>query len=474
MSQINTQSTSSSAKKSDRTLRTRGTWRILATHRVEYLLDERRMISFMASMSVSGMTLRSANGLTPGSTTHFTLILDGRSEPIEINGEATLSAESMQKGNVNIQFDKEDHDGILAITQYVVQNVVPKLEKATTTIRPQIPKVIDLANIYYDLGRDIDAVELLRRALEVHTREITLYEKALPLMLACAVAAADVAALLEVEELANNAIELDATNDAFKAVHDEAMRHRLYRQQQQQTAEAAITSAEFYDKSKTEIEIEIETKAEENTALNDETNNNNELDDKNKETLLLEQEQNIITQTPNINDIAQSAEFDEEVDKHKAELLARERYLNERETTLAHQKAAAEEHERALLERELSLSRRFSDADADAREQACTEQEALLAQNINQLEQQQLALVEQQTALDQYQYSLQQQQAAIEQKNNELNQKQTEIDNIVATIAEREQKYAQQQLTFERNHSDLEQREQVFIQNLEQLEQKQQ
>ena len=58
-----------------------------ATHRVEYEVDGRRNISFLANMSMSGMFMRSASTLQTGARLSFRVILDDGKDPLDIKGE---------------------------------------------------------------------------------------------------------------------------------------------------------------------------------------------------------------------------------------------------------------------------------------------------------------------------------------------------------------------------------------------------
>src|SRR5687768_11385473 len=64
----------------------RGRWRVVATDRVEYEVDGRRQVAFLAQLGLDGMHLRSASGLAPGASLVFRLFLDGLGEPLALEG----------------------------------------------------------------------------------------------------------------------------------------------------------------------------------------------------------------------------------------------------------------------------------------------------------------------------------------------------------------------------------------------------
>ena len=110
--------------------------------------------------------------------------------------------------------------GLKTIERYVESEVLAKLEKAMTSPRPHAAKLIDLASLYYDLGRDEDALALYRRGLQIHRRELALYEQTAALLRARCDTAADESTLTELEQVITSGLGLGAS-DILTALGDE-------------------------------------------------------------------------------------------------------------------------------------------------------------------------------------------------------------------------------------------------------------
>ncbi|HET6343449.1 MAG TPA: PilZ domain-containing protein, partial [Myxococcota bacterium] len=131
-------------------------WRLAATHRVEYLVDGRRSISFTVDLSVGGMQLRSAAQLPLGAELLFALTLADGAPPAQVAGRVLGRTGS----NARVQFIA-GHPGVEAVRAHMVSRVIPDLEASMERGRPIPSKVQALAGLYEDFDRVAEAIELL-------------------------------------------------------------------------------------------------------------------------------------------------------------------------------------------------------------------------------------------------------------------------------------------------------------------------
>src|SRR5690606_20283505 len=152
--------------------RLRGAQSISASLRVEYTIDDRPNISFTSSLSRRGMSLRSAPVVPPDPPTRFTLKLDDGGEPLVIVGRGSEDA----AGQLPVVFEPGQADAMARLDGYFATQVLPKLERACDTRRPDGDKLLTLATFYLDMGRAEDAWALWRRGLEAGLSHVGVYE----------------------------------------------------------------------------------------------------------------------------------------------------------------------------------------------------------------------------------------------------------------------------------------------------------
>jgi hypothetical protein len=150
---------------------------INATHRVEYEVNGRPNVSFLATMSLSGMFMRSAASLTTGDTLKFRVLLDDGKDPLDIKGEVVEDHTENNGSGARIVFPENQKKAFARLREYFEEHVIPSLEKACNRKRPSAQKVMDLAVLYDELDRSDEAYELYQRGVEANPRNVQLHER---------------------------------------------------------------------------------------------------------------------------------------------------------------------------------------------------------------------------------------------------------------------------------------------------------
>jgi hypothetical protein len=204
----------------------RGRWRVVATDRVEYDIDGRRQVAFLAQLGLDGMQLRSASGLAAGARLDFRLFLDGLEKPLVLAG----TVDPPSKDGTRVAFASGERFPA-ALVRYVTDKILPLLEKAAGGQRPVAQKLLELAALYDDLGRDGDALTVYRRALELHKRELVVFERAVDFMLLAVRDGDEVAVAEELEAVIARGLEI-GKSALLTAAHNELHAMREHNEQQ--------------------------------------------------------------------------------------------------------------------------------------------------------------------------------------------------------------------------------------------------
>ena len=101
----------------------RGSKRFSATHRVEYEVDGRRNISFLANMSMGGMFLRSAGSLSKGDELDFRVMLDDGKEPLDVRGMVLEDQEGTGGAGARIRFPEGQEAAFVRMREYTEGHV---------------------------------------------------------------------------------------------------------------------------------------------------------------------------------------------------------------------------------------------------------------------------------------------------------------------------------------------------------------
>ena len=146
--------------------------RFSASLRVEYSVDERPNISFTSNLSRDGMSLRSAPVLPAEPLTRFSIKLDDGGEPLVINGRAGEDP----NGSPRVLFAPNQPEAMARLDAYIAHQVLPKLEKACDSRRPDGDKLVSLGGFYLEMGRTEEAWALWRKGVEAGLSQVGPYE----------------------------------------------------------------------------------------------------------------------------------------------------------------------------------------------------------------------------------------------------------------------------------------------------------
>src|SRR5690606_7461178 len=102
----------------------------------------------------------------------FTLKLDDGGEPLVIDGHGGEDAQ----GAPRVVFSPGQPAALARLDAYIASQILPKLEKACDSRRPDGDKLISLAGFYLEMGRTEDAWALWRRGVEAGLSHVGVYE----------------------------------------------------------------------------------------------------------------------------------------------------------------------------------------------------------------------------------------------------------------------------------------------------------
>jgi hypothetical protein len=207
--------------------------RFSASDRVEYEHDGRRNVSFLSTLSLTGMVLRSATELPAGATVRFQVHLEGHKGAVAIEGRIVERPEGTR--GTPVAFLPNQLQAEQQLRQWVQTHVIPKLEEACARPRPGARALLDLAALHCDVGHYDAAEALYRRGIELHPRTVELYEHYLRAFLHKArLEGADAGpTLMRLEPIAQAALRLSHTPYLQSLASDLAeLRHSLDEQSQ--------------------------------------------------------------------------------------------------------------------------------------------------------------------------------------------------------------------------------------------------
>ncbi|MFC1610990.1 PilZ domain-containing protein, partial [Myxococcota bacterium] len=234
--------------------------RFAATHRVEYEVDGRRNISFLANLSLGGMFVRSAGSLKTGGTVDFHIILDDGKEPLDIKGLVLQDQTETNGAGARVQFPAGQEAAGARLIDYIEGYVVPFLEKACNRPRPSADKVMDLAVFYTELGRREDTHAVYKRGIEANPRNVELHERFATFLIVgiCDTEEGDLLPLLtELDGVVESGLGLKQT-DRLRQVADDAAEIRAGIEKAREEAERLQQERRFTEQVESRVAEAVE------------------------------------------------------------------------------------------------------------------------------------------------------------------------------------------------------------------------
>jgi hypothetical protein len=226
--------------------------------RVDYPVGDRRTFSFSSDLSATGVFLRSATKLEVGQTLPVDLHLKGLPQPLTLSAIVRRVVGGATPG-AGLEFAPGQDEAIAAVRRFIDDEMIAKLEASLSRRIINPADVVQLGGYYLELGRHDDAMELLRRALEVHPSSLSLHESLGRLLLSRmgGKGSASPSALAELEEqlaraatvgssaalrrLEHEAAELREAQD--RLAQEKAQREQELRKREQKEREEKLRAA---------------------------------------------------------------------------------------------------------------------------------------------------------------------------------------------------------------------------------------
>lgn len=221
-----------------------------ANARVEYVVERRRNISFMANLSLGGMHLRSATNLKPGDVMPFRLFLDAPGGPTEVMGEVLPWDGASKRSEAHVAFLQNQPDAFRSLCLYTEETVLPKLRRNLSRAA-KAENFLELATLYQDLGMTGEALQVLREGIEAQPDNVVLYEHLAPALF-CRISADDEKSLEELKMLRSVLDAAPAESTVLAALTEEVMALEANAETKRKALEREAYEAQFASEVETE------------------------------------------------------------------------------------------------------------------------------------------------------------------------------------------------------------------------------